>query len=115
MLSFLKSSFWLLLSVGSRTLSALIINKLIAGQFGPQGITLLSHFQNLVTLATTIPIEGINMGLITYLSGKQPEQPSYRRYFMAGIFWQVLVFLAVIGVFLMQQNFYLGTFLDQVN
>ena len=115
MLSFLKSSFWSLLSVGSRTLSVLIINKLISGQFGPQGITLLAHFQNLVTLATTIPSDGINMGLITYLSGKQPTGVSYRRYFVGGIFWQILVFLAITGVFLVRQNFYLGAFLQQVN
>lgn len=115
MLSFLKSSFWSLLSVGSRTLSALVINKIIAGQFGPQGITLLSHFQNLVTLATTIPIEGINVGLVTYLAGKEPTDAGYRRYYWAGIFWQVLVFLVVIGVFLGRQHFYLGTFLQQVN
>ncbi|GEO03918.1 hypothetical protein AAE02nite_15820 [Adhaeribacter aerolatus] len=115
MLSFLKSSFWSLLSVGSRTLSALVINKIIAGQFGPQGITLLAHFQNLVTLATTIPIDGINVGLVTYLAGKEPSSTSYRRYYMAGIFWQVLVFLVVIGVFLGRQHFYLGAFLQQVN
>ncbi|MGV3587152.1 MAG: oligosaccharide flippase family protein [Adhaeribacter sp.] len=115
MLSFLKSSFWSLLSVGSRTISALIINKIIAGQFGPQGITLLSHFQNLVTLATTIPIEGINVGLVTYLAGKEPNSTSYRRYYMAGIFWQVLIFLVVIGVVLGQPHFYLGNFLQQVN
>ncbi|KAA5539256.1 oligosaccharide flippase family protein [Adhaeribacter rhizoryzae] len=115
MLSFLKSSFWSLLSVGSRTVSALIINKIIAGQFGPQGITLLSHFQNLVTLATTIPIEGINVGLVTYLAGKEPNSTNYRRYYMAGIFWQVLVFFVVTGIILSQQHFYLGTFLQQVN
>ena len=104
-----------MLSVGSRTISALIINKIIAGQFGPQGITLLSHFQNLVTLATTISIEGINVGLVTYLSGKEPAALSYRRYYLAGICWQVLVFIPIMGIFLAQQDFYLGAFLQQVN
>lgn len=110
MVSFLKSSFWSLLSVGSRTLSALVINKLISGQFGPQGITLLAHFQNLVTLATTIPSEGINMGLITFLAGTQPTDARSQKYFISGICWQMVVFLVVTGVFLMKPKFYFGAF-----
>lgn len=114
MLSWFKTSFWSLLSIGSRTVSALAINKLVALQFGPNGITLLSHFQNLLAIATTIPNDGINLGIITYLGNKHPGDADYQRYLVAGILWQLLVFAGVISVFLIQEDFYLGPFLSEM-
>jgi polysaccharide transporter, PST family len=112
MRSFFKSSFWSFLSIGSRTLSALAINKVVAGQFGPHGITLLAHFQNLVTIATTVPNDGINLGLISFLADKKPGDPDYRRYFWGGACWQLLAFGVVLALFLGQKDFYLGAFLQ---
>lgn len=112
MRSFLKSSFWSLLSIASRAGSGLAINKLVALQFGPNGITLLAHFQNLVTIATTVPNEGINLGLISFLAGKHPADTGYRRYFWAGAVWQLGVFGVVLALFLAQRQYFLGTFLQ---
>jgi len=64
----LKSSIWSFLAVLVRGISALTINKVFAVQFGAAGIALLSHFQNLTTIFSTIPNDGINRGLIRYLS-----------------------------------------------
>jgi PST family polysaccharide transporter len=109
---FFKSSFWSFLSIGSRTVSALAINKLVALQFGPNGITLLAHFQNLVTIATSVPNDGINQGLIAFLTDKKTADPHYRRYFWAGAIWQIGVFAVVTTLFLSQRHYYLGAFLQ---
>jgi PST family polysaccharide transporter len=114
MLALFKSSFWSLLSIGSRTISVLVINKLVGLQFGPQGITLLAHFQNLITIATTIPSDGVNMGLITYLAGQETTDNRYRRYFIGGVCWQAFIFMVVGGVFLSRKEFFLGNFLPSV-
>jgi len=95
-----------------RTVSALIINKLVALQFGPNGITLLSHFQNLITIATTVPNDGINRGLITYLAGKETKDGNYGSYFAAGLWWQLVVLTVMIGLFFTQSNFFLKAFLQ---
>jgi PST family polysaccharide transporter len=115
MRTFLKSSFWSLLAIGFRTASALVINKLVALQFGPNGITLLSHFQNLVTIATTVPNEGINLGLLSLLADKKTSDPDYRRFFWAGALWQLLVFGMLLALLLGQRHFYLGAFLEHEN
>ncbi|MGV3502468.1 MAG: hypothetical protein ACO1O1_02090 [Adhaeribacter sp.] len=107
-----KSSFWSLLSIGSRTLGALAINKLVALQFGPHGITLLAHFQNLVAIATTVPQEGVNLGLISLLADKKSQDPAYRSYFWAAAAWHLLAFGLVLALFLLRKQYYLGAFLQ---
>ncbi|MGV3642534.1 MAG: hypothetical protein ACO1NZ_18575 [Adhaeribacter sp.] len=112
MRAFFHSSFWSFLSIGSRTLGALAINKLVALQFGPHGITLLAHFQNLVTIATTVPQEGINLGLISLLADKKSADPDYRRFFWAAAGWHLLAFGLVVLLFMARKPYYLGAFLQ---
>jgi len=114
MRSFFQSSFWTLLSIISRTIGALVINKLVALRFGPNGITLLSHFQNLITIVTTVPNDGINRGLITYLAGKESHDAQYRSYFMAGAWWQISVLAVIIGLFFTRKAFFLAAFTQDV-
>jgi len=115
MRSFFKASFWTFITIAIRTISALIINKLVALQFGPNGITLLSHFQNLITIATTIPNEGINRGVITYLAGKETNNQDYRAYFIAGAWWQFVVLGVIIFLFFARSSFFLQVFLQDVS
>jgi len=110
--SFFKSSFWTFITIAIRTISALVINKVVALQFGPNGITLLSHFQNLITIASTVPNDGINRGLITYLAGKETTNENYRAYFVAGAWWQLLVWVVLITLFFTRSDFFLKAFLQ---
>ena len=80
----LKSSIWSFFAVLVRGISALSINKIFAVQFGPSGIALLSHFQNLTTIITTIPNDGVNRGLIRFLSPEDNSIESKKKYFSAG-------------------------------
>ena len=115
MRSFIQSSFWSFITIASRTLSVLVINKIIALQFGPHGITLLAHFQNLISIVITIPSDGINRGVVTYLAGKETTHPQYRLYFLAGIWWQFAVLAVIIPGFLLQRNFFLASFFRGVD
>jgi len=86
MLDFLKKSTWSFSSILIKSLCALATNKLFAMYFGTTGITLFAHFQNLISLITQVPNDGINRGIIKYWSGNQLNQNEKHRLFKAGFF-----------------------------
>lgn len=103
----LKSSTWSFLAVLVRGISALSINKLFASQLGPQGIALLSHFQNLTAIVTTIPNDGINRGVIRFLSPIKKSKEVKQHYFSAGFYLNVVVFILTISfIILFQDHFF---------
>lgn len=89
---FLKNSFVGLVAVGCRLGSSFVLNKMIAGYFGPAGLVQLAHFQNLLAFFTVIPNDGINRGTIKQLAAATPASAEYRRYFRAGWFLTGLTF-----------------------
>ena len=95
----------------ARAGSALLINKLFAVYYGPNGITLLAHFQNLITLLTTLPNTGVNVGLIRHLAHQEPDTAEYQSYFWAGIWLNVLTFLAGCLAFALFPSFFLDRFI----
>ncbi|MCH8317634.1 MAG: hypothetical protein IIA88_03950 [Bacteroidetes bacterium] len=116
-LRFIKSSLWPLLVVFFRILSSLAVNKLFAVFYGPAGITLLAHFQNLLSIITTIPGDGINRGMIKYMateSGEQAlqkkEQESYQKYFTTGLWLNIVVFIVTMLVLLLAKQQYFALF-----
>ena len=106
----LKSSIWSFFAVLVRGISALSINKIFAVQFGPSGIALLSHFQNLTTIITTIPNDGVNRGLIRFLSPEDNSIESKKKYFSAGFYLNILSFIIVISLILSFQDYFLNEF-----
>ncbi|HEY8401393.1 MAG TPA: oligosaccharide flippase family protein [Cytophagaceae bacterium] len=65
----MKASVYTVIAVVINNLGSLGVNKLFAAWFGPQGIALLAHFQNLIALLTTVPNDGINRGIVKQLAG----------------------------------------------
>ncbi|RNI31203.1 hypothetical protein EFB08_01325 [Rufibacter latericius] len=114
MRQFLGNSVWSGLSTVARAASALLINKLFAVYYGPHGITLLAHFQNLIALLTTLPNSGINVGLIRHLAQEEKGSAQYRAYFWAGIFLNIFTFLGVAGAILLFPSFFLERFGEQL-
>ncbi|MCJ8165246.1 hypothetical protein MKJ04_10360 [Pontibacter sp. E15-1] len=114
MLQLLKSSFWSFLSVLVRAVSSLTINKLFALYYGPNGITLFAHFQNLIAIITTVPNGGVNIGAISLLATDKPDSIRYRRYFMAALFLNLLCFVAALACILGFPDYFLGVFLRSV-
>lgn len=94
----------------ARAGSTFVINKLFAVYYGPNGITLLAHFQNLVALLTTLPNAGINVGLIRHLAANEPGTEGYRSFFWSGLWLNLLSFLTGILVFVLFPEFFLERF-----
>ncbi|MFT2010485.1 hypothetical protein ACMA1I_17555 [Pontibacter sp. 13R65] len=113
MLRYLKSSFWSFCSIFIRTIGSLGINKLIALHYGPNGITLYAHFQNLVSIVTTVPDGGINIGTIKFLANEDPASQQYRQYFWAGIWLNLLCWLVALALIFSFSEYYLGIFLEE--
>ncbi|SHI81364.1 polysaccharide transporter, PST family [Hymenobacter daecheongensis DSM 21074] len=81
---FLRGSAGSGIAIGARTAGALLLNKLLAVYGGPGGLTLLAHFQNLMALFTTLPNEGVHVGLIKYLAPLRAGSGRYRAWLGAG-------------------------------
>ena len=110
MLQLLKSSFWSFLSVLVRAVSSIAVNKLFAVVYGPNGITLFAHFQNLLSIVTTIPDGGTNIGLIKFLANGNAESAAYRRYFWAGAILNICCALAGLLLIFSFPGYYLEQF-----
>ncbi len=82
---FLRGSLGSGLAVGARAAGALLLNKLLAVYGGPGGLTLLAHFQNLMALFTTLPNDGVNVGVVKYLAPLSPSAGRYRAWLGAGV------------------------------
>ncbi|MBC3541262.1 hypothetical protein ACFSC6_14595 [Rufibacter sediminis] len=111
---FLGSSVWSGLSTVARAGSSLLINKLFAVYYGPHGITLLAHFQNLIALLTTLPNSGVNVGLIRHLAQQEVDTPAYRSYFWAGLWLNLITFLGVAGAISLFPTFFLERFGEEL-
>ncbi|MBC6607852.1 hypothetical protein H8B13_13580 [Hymenobacter sp. BT188] len=82
---FLRGSLGSTLGIGARTGGALLLNKMLALYGGPGGLTLLAHFQNLLALFTTLPNDGVHVGVVKYLAPLRAGSGRYRAWFGAGI------------------------------
>jgi PST family polysaccharide transporter len=76
--------------IGARAGGALVLNKLLALYGGPGGLTLLAHFQNLLALFTTLPNDGVHVGVVKYLAPLRAGTGRYRAWFGAGIILNIL-------------------------
>lgn len=63
----------------------MIINKLIAVYAPPGGLTLLAQFQNLMALLTTLPNDGVHVGLVKYLAPLRMGSARYRAWLGAAV------------------------------
>ncbi|GAB2968376.1 O-antigen translocase [Hymenobacter coalescens] len=80
-------------SVLARAGGALALNKLLAVYGGPGGLTLLAHFQNLMALLTTLPNDGVHVGIVKYLAPRRPGSAGWRLWFGTGALLNAAVLL----------------------
>jgi polysaccharide transporter, PST family len=97
----LKAPFWTFISICIKTVFNLIINKLFAVYFGVNGLTLLAHFQNLLGMLTALSGEGLNKGIIKYLSDKSQGAEGKQVFFIAGLCLNLIIFIiaCLLGIF----------------
>ncbi|KUG07565.1 hypothetical protein [Solirubrum puertoriconensis] len=90
---FVRGSIGSGISVVARAGGALVLNKLLAVYGGPGGLALLAHFQNLMALLTTLPNDGVHVGIVKYLAPKRAGTGAWRAWFGAGVGLNLLVLL----------------------
>ena len=82
---FVRGSLGTGVAVLARAGGSLIVNKLVATLAPAGGLTLLAQFQNLMALLTTLPYDGVQVGLVKYLAPLRPGSPRYRAWLGAAI------------------------------
>ncbi|TGE20128.1 MATE family efflux transporter [Hymenobacter elongatus] len=107
---FLRGAFSSGIAVGARTAGALLLNKLMAVYGGPSGLTLLAHFQNLMALFTTLPNEGVHVGIVKYLAPLRAGAGRYRAWLGAGLVLNGLALLVGTAVLLLGRQSLVGVF-----
>ncbi|GAA3997721.1 hypothetical protein GCM10022408_05580 [Hymenobacter fastidiosus] len=107
---FLRGSAGSGVAIGARTAGALLLNKLLAVYGGPGGLTLLAHFQNLMALFTTLPNEGVHVGLIKYLAPLRAGSGRYRAWLGAGVVLNAVALLLGAAVLLGGRQQLVGMF-----
>lgn len=107
MIDFLKKSTWSFSSIIIKSICSMATNKLFAIYFGATGITLLAHFQNLISLVTQVPNDGINRGIIKYWSGENVSTVEKQKYLKAGFFLNIgILVITLILLFLFRSYFF---------
>lgn len=107
---FLRGSLGSGVAVLARAAGALVLNKLLAIYGGAGGLTLLAHFQNLMALFTTLPNDGVHVGLVKYLAPLRPGTGRYRAWLGAGIGLNAAALLLGFGVLLVAPGRLIGVF-----
>ncbi|OON70190.1 hypothetical protein [Hymenobacter sp. CRA2] len=90
---FVRGSLGSGMSVLARAGGALALNKLLAVFGGPGGLALLAHFQNLMALLTTLPNDGVHVGIVKYLAPHRPGSAGWRLWFGTGLLLNAAVLL----------------------
>ena len=75
---FVRGSLGTGVAVLARAGGSLIVNKLVATLAPAGGLTLLAQFQNLMAMLTTLPYDGVQVGLVKYIAPLRPGSPRYR-------------------------------------
>lgn len=106
-------SKWSFMATFAKMATNLVVGKLFSVYFGTAGITLLTHFQNLIALFTQIPNDGINRGLIKYWSEPSVDHHSRSAYFIAAVLLHILIFIASATVLFLFREEMMNIFLRQ--
>ncbi|MES2389669.1 MAG: hypothetical protein V4543_16815 [Bacteroidota bacterium] len=106
---FLRNSLPSLGSVTIRAAAALLMQKAVALYFGPAGIALFAHFQNLTGLFIALPNDGVNRGLIKHAAPDE-SKASFNTWFKAGLLWNFACWLIACLVLFVFRNSILREF-----
>lgn len=99
-----------------RALGGLTINKLFSIYLGPAGLTLLSHFQNLTSLFTLVPSEGVNRSIMKYWSDPQMSEQEKKAVFRTGLWVTLSIYvLTFLGLYVWQGDFFFSRFIQDLS
>jgi len=114
-MDFLKKSAWSFSAVIARGVGALAINKIFAIYFGTTGITLLAHFQNLISIFTQIPSDGINRGIINQWANPQLPEKEKQETLSSGILLTAISFTLIMVVVFIFREIFVAPFINFIS
>lgn len=88
-----RNSFFSLVSIFLNVVFGFIYNKLVSVYFGPLGLALLTHYQNLIAFFMHIPQEGIHKAFINRLTQEEDSQSHTGKIIIHTTIWNILIFL----------------------
>ncbi|MBC7450577.1 MAG: O-antigen translocase [Cytophagales bacterium] len=87
------NSIFSLISIFLNVAFGFIYNKLVSVYFGPLGLSLLTHYQNLIAFFMHIPQEGIHKAFINRLTQEEDSGSHTGKIIIHTAIWNVLIFL----------------------
>jgi len=89
----IRNSFFSLVSIFLNVAFGFIYNKIVSVYFGPIGLSLLTHYQNLVAFFMHIPQEGIHKAFINQLTQEEDSKKQTGKIIVHTVIWNVVIFL----------------------
>lgn len=108
---FFKSSSWSFSAVVVRAFGALAVNKIFAAYLGTAGITLLAHFQNLMSLFTQLPAEGVNRCIMKHWSDPKLSDRAKIKVFQSGFWLTNLLLLLLFAFYYWKKDYFFARFI----
>lgn len=109
-----KKSIWTALSSLAFALNSFLCNKLFSTFFGPEGVTLLSHFQNAVAIFTTLPSECTNRAVAQHIANPELKQVEYNKLLSSAFITNLISFLACLIFIVAIYPFYFNDFPETI-
>ncbi len=106
----IKKSYWTVLSTIAFAIQSFATNKIFSVYFGPVGVTMLAHFQNIIAVFVAIPSEGINKAVTTKLTNQNLSQSAYNATISGSLVLNLYCFIFTIFLFLLLLPFYKSDF-----
>lgn len=89
----IRNSFFSLISIFLNVAFGFVYNKIVSVYFGPVGLSLLTHYQNLVAFFMHIPQEGIHKAFINQLTQEEDSKKHTGKIIVHTVVWNVIIFL----------------------
>jgi PST family polysaccharide transporter len=89
----IRNSFFSLVSIFLNVVFGFVYNKIVSVYFGPIGLSLLTHYQNLVAFFMHIPQEGIHKAFINQLTQEEDSKAHTGKIIVHTVLWNVVIFL----------------------
>lgn len=89
----IRNSFFSLVSIFLNVAFGFVYNKIVSVYFGPIGLSLLTHYQNLVAFFMHIPQEGIHKAFINQLTQEEDSKKQTGKIIVHTVVWNSVIFV----------------------
>lgn len=84
-MNLIRTSLLNAVAVGVRMLSMLVLNKILAVQIGPSGLSLVGQLQNIITATTVVAGAGFSNGITKYTAEFKSDKEQIRKIWVTAV------------------------------